>query len=91
MTNNKKFDAFIAQYNGIKNEAVALKTLKDYMFSLSNEDMFAFMDYTQTTLFEHYQGRLNNPECTEQERHEIAQQLSSIENILIPETFPKAA
>lgn len=91
MINNKKFDAFIAEYNGIKNEAVALKTLKDYMFNLSNEDMFAFMDYTQTTLFENYQGRLSNPNCTEQERHDIAQQLSSIENILIPETFPKAA
>ncbi len=90
MKNNKIFDAFIQEYNNVKNEAIALKMLKDYMFSLSSEDVLSFIDYTQSTLFKHYNGKLQESDCSEQERKEIAKQLSTIEN-LIPETSSKAA
>jgi arginine decarboxylase-like protein len=91
MKNNTIFDTFIQQYNNVKNEAIALKMLKDYMFSLSSEDMLSFIDYTQSTLFENYQEKLQKSDCSEDERKEIAEQLSSMENILLPESSSKAA
>ena len=86
-----KFKEFIEKYNAITNEAVALKTLKDYMFSLSGEDMLAFINYTQHSLFTDYKTQLSDSHVSENERSAIARQLTELENVLTPENESKAA
>ena len=82
MTIHKKFDSFIATYNTIPNEAVALKTLKDYMFSLPTDEMLEFMNYTQTSLFAYYKNSLKDKNCSNTQQASIEQQLKELDNLI---------
>ncbi len=91
MKKNKKFEAFLAGHFKITNEAAALESLKNYMFSLSTEEMLTFMDYNKRMVFDNYENILSNPLCTDEERTDISHQLNSIEAILTTNRASKAA
>lgn len=91
MKKNKKFEAFLTQHFKIKNEALAIENLKNYMFSLSTEEMLLFMDYNKRMVFDNFIDILSNPLCTDEERSEISNQVNKMETILTSNRASKAA
>ncbi len=85
MLNNLKFQQFLEQYFRIMDSQEAMNQLKDFMFSLSPDELMAFMLDTGKAHNEAIKQALANPNCTDIEKQKLQAQF---ENLLT--TFVRA-
>ena len=92
MLNNPKFQLFIDHYFTLEDSTEAMNLLKDFMFSLSPDELVSFMLDTGKSHNEAVKQVLNNPLCTDSDKQKLQLQFDSLLNAFArPVSLAKAA
>jgi hypothetical protein len=86
MFKNSKFQKFFEYYKTIESEEESLKTLKDFMFSLTSEEIQIFMLETAKSHNKAVSQIIANPNIHDVEKQAFSEQFKTLLNVFSSKT-----